>query len=311
MAISVLALAQAAVLTSVVVGVATPRSRKDAATKTPRSAVTPPSEANEPTPQSHAVAVTSDTSPSGLVDVAAASALASSLVMPVVGVVYSALHDGFTERRSGGRMHEALDIMAPRGTPVVSAVDGRLLKLHLSKAGGLMVYAADATDQFILMYAHLDRYADGLVEGAPLHKGQVLGYVGTTGNAPPNAPHLHFAIARGQPSVRWWKGVAVDPYPLLANAPSSVAPAIQVATIDDTVKSPKANAVAKADAAARPLKARKSSTRTQQRARASTSSTKQRALASRAMAPKRSVATKAGSAANGRRVSYGNQTIPR
>jgi hypothetical protein len=231
------------------------------------------------------------------VDDAAASALASSLVIPVVGVVYSALHDGFTERRSGGRMHEALDIMAPRGTPVVSAVDGRLLKLHLSKAGGLMVYAADATDQFILMYAHLDRYADGLVEGAPLHKGQVLGYVGTTGNAPPNAPHLHFAIARGQPSVQWWKGVAVDPYPLLVNAPSSVAPAIQVAAANnDTAKSPTATKASRADTAvaARPRHAvSSSSTRSAQKAQKSTSSRTQRALASRSTAPKKARAVSA------------------
>jgi murein DD-endopeptidase MepM/ murein hydrolase activator NlpD len=124
--------------------------------------------------------------------------------------------------------------MAPRGTPVVSAAEGRLLRLHTSKAGGLMVYAADSTDQFILMYAHLDRYASGLVEGAPLHKGQVIGYVGTTGNAPPNAPHLHFAIARGEPSVQWWKGVAVDPYPLLKSASPSLAPAVQMAVRRDT-----------------------------------------------------------------------------
>jgi murein DD-endopeptidase MepM/ murein hydrolase activator NlpD len=199
-AIPALALAQATVLITVIAGVATHRSRDTASTS--------PS-------------VAPAASVSVIKEVPAESALARSLIMPVVGVVYSALHDNFSERRGGGRMHEALDMMAPRGTPVVSATDGRLLKLHLSKAGGLMVYAADAKDQFILMYAHLDRYADGLVEGAPVHKGQLLGYVGTTGNASANAPHLHFAIARGEPSVHWWKGVAVDPYPLLANAQAS------------------------------------------------------------------------------------------
>ena len=160
-----------------------------------------------------------------------------SFIIPVAGVVASALHDGFMERRSGGRTHEALDIMAPRGTPVVSATDGRLLRLHTSKAGGLMVYAADAADQLILMYAHLDRYASGLVEGAPLRKGQLLGYVGTTGNAPPNAPHLHFAVARGEPSVRWWKGVAINPFPLLTGTSPSAAPPVRLAAIDDTARS--------------------------------------------------------------------------
>jgi murein DD-endopeptidase MepM/ murein hydrolase activator NlpD len=95
-------------------------------------------------------------------------------------------------------------------------VDGRVLKLHESVAGGLMVYAADAADRFILMYGHLDRYAEGLADGASLRRGQVIGYVGTTGNAPPGTPHLHFAIARGRPSVKWWKGTPVNPYPLLA-----------------------------------------------------------------------------------------------
>ena len=81
-----------------------------------------------------------------------------------------------------------------------------------------MVYAADASDRFILMYGHLDHYADGLVEGQPLRSGQVIGYVGTTGNAPANTPHLHFAIARGRPSVAWWRGTPVNPYPLLTGA---------------------------------------------------------------------------------------------
>jgi hypothetical protein len=290
LAFPVLALAQAAVLVTVIGGVAAHRSRDDVAANTPSPIVTLPSR-----PITHPTTVAPATAASGLVNAAEAAKLERSLIIPVVGVVSSALHDNFSERRSGGRMHEALDIMAPRGTPVVSAVDGRLLKLHLSKAGGLMVYAADATDQFILMYAHLDRYADGLVEGAPLHKGQVLGYVGTTGNAPPNAPHLHFAIARGQPSVQWWKGVAVDPYPLLVNAPSSLAPTIQVAAIDDTAKSPPSSKASRADTAVatRPRKAVSSSSKqSAQKARTPTSSRTTRALAARAGASKKSVAVK-------------------
>ncbi|HEU5173152.1 MAG TPA: M23 family metallopeptidase [Gemmatimonadaceae bacterium] len=146
----------------------------------------------------------------------AAAALGGSLVVPVAGVSPEALRGTFDDRRGGGRRHEAIDIMAPRGTPVVSATGGRLLRLHRSRAGGLMVYAADTADRLILMYAHLDRYARDLVAGMPLRRGQLLGYVGSTGNASASAPHLHFAIARGEPSRRWWSGTAVDPFPLLA-----------------------------------------------------------------------------------------------
>lgn len=142
-------------------------------------------------------------------------ALGAVLTIPVQGVRPTDLRDTYNEPR-GGRVHEALDIPAPRGTPVLSASDGKLLKLHNSKPGGLMVYAADATDRFIFMYGHLDRYADGLSEGMMLRRGQVIGYVGTTGNAPPATPHLHFVISRGQPSVSWWKGTPINPYPLLA-----------------------------------------------------------------------------------------------
>jgi murein DD-endopeptidase MepM/ murein hydrolase activator NlpD len=143
--------------------------------------------------------------------------LAAHLVIPVEGVAPDELVDSYADPRGDStRSHEALDILAPRGTPVYSATDGRLLRLYESKAGGLMVYAADATDRFVLMYAHLDAYAPGLVEGAPLRQMQLIGFVGTTGNAPPNTPHLHFAIARGRPSVSWWRGTPVNPYPLLA-----------------------------------------------------------------------------------------------
>jgi len=139
--------------------------------------------------------------------------LRAVLDVPVQGMPRTALRDNYSEARAG-HTHEALDIMAPLGTPVLSATDGKVTKLHESKAGGHMVYAADATDRFILMYAHLDRYADGVTAGMPLRKGQLIGYVGQSGNAA--TPHLHFAIARGKPSVKWWKGTPVNPYPLLA-----------------------------------------------------------------------------------------------
>ena len=143
-------------------------------------------------------------------------ALSGELMIPLPGVQASELRDTFNEKRGGGtRKHEALDILAPRGTPVLSASAGRVLKLHNSKDGGLMVYAADASDRFILMYAHLDHYADGMQDGLPLRQGQIIGYVGTTGNAPPNTPHLHFAIAHPKDVKLWWTGEAIDPRPLL------------------------------------------------------------------------------------------------
>lgn len=148
----------------------------------------------------------------------------TGLLIPVRGVLPNRLRDMFVEGRSGKRLHQAIDIMAPRGTPVVAAAHGTLLKLHTSALGGLMVYAADASDRFILMYAHLDRYAEGLVPGAPIKRGQLLGYVGFTGNASPTAPHLHFAISRGQPSVKWWKGTPINPYPLLVRGVSLSSP---------------------------------------------------------------------------------------
>jgi murein DD-endopeptidase MepM/ murein hydrolase activator NlpD len=143
------------------------------------------------------------------------SALAASLVVPVAGVTPAELHGSFQALRGGGtRQHNALDIPAPRGTPVISATPGRVLRLFNSKAGGLMIYAADATERFIVMYGHLDRYADGIKDGMPLARGQTIGYVGTTGNAPPNVPHLHFAISRTDNVSRWWNGTPIDPAPL-------------------------------------------------------------------------------------------------
>ncbi|MBR9988616.1 MAG: peptidoglycan DD-metalloendopeptidase family protein [Gemmatimonadetes bacterium] len=140
--------------------------------------------------------------------------LARALTVPVAGIARSELRDTYTEAR-GGRVHEAIDILAPRGTPVLSATDGRLLRMFNSRPGGLMVYATDASARFILLYGHLDAYADGLTDGMPLSRGQVIGYVGTTGNASPDTPHLHFGILRGDPNISWWEGVPVNPYLLL------------------------------------------------------------------------------------------------
>jgi peptidoglycan LD-endopeptidase LytH len=145
-----------------------------------------------------------------------------ALLVPVRGVEPSQLRDTYDEKRGGDtRMHEALDIPAPRGTPVLSATGGRVLKLFDSKAGGKMVYAADSSERFILMYAHLDGYASGLTDGAALDRGQLIGYVGFTGNASANAPHLHLAMARSADVSKWWQGTPLDPLPVLAGAEQS------------------------------------------------------------------------------------------
>ncbi|HUR80888.1 MAG TPA: M23 family metallopeptidase [Thermoanaerobaculia bacterium] len=138
-----------------------------------------------------------------------------AMILPVAGVDRTAIHDMFNDAR-GGRRHEAIDIMAPTGTPVIATDDGVVKKLFTSKPGGLTVYQFDPDQRFCYYYAHLDRYAAGLHEGQLLHRGEVLGYVGTTGNAPKNAPHLHFALIRLDKDRRWWKGTYVNPYPLLA-----------------------------------------------------------------------------------------------
>jgi len=149
------------------------------------------------------------------------------LIIPVTGVDRSALHDMFDEMR-GNRRHEAIDIMAPRGTPVIAADDGAVRKLFTSVAGGLTVYEFDPDQRFCYYYAHLDHYAAGLHEGQLLRRGDIVGYVGTTGNAPPDAPHLHFALIRLDPDRKWWKGRYVNPYPLLgAPAAGRVEPAEQ------------------------------------------------------------------------------------
>ena len=140
--------------------------------------------------------------------------LAGEMIVPVVGVKPDDLLDTFDEPR-GTRRHNALDIPAPRGTPVVSATGGKVLRLFPSQAGGLMVYASDPTDRFVLMYGHLDGYAKGIADGMPLARGDTIGFVGTTGNAPPNLPHLHFGVARTSNVARWWTGMPVDPRPLL------------------------------------------------------------------------------------------------
>ena len=139
---------------------------------------------------------------------------APHLAMPVQNVDPVKLTSAFNEIHSG-HPHEALDIMAPRGTPVSAVAEGNVVKLFTSKEGGLTVYQFDNSRTWCFYYAHLDRYAPNLKAGMLLRTGDVLGYVGSTGNASADAPHLHFAVFRLGPEREWWKGTAIDPLPLL------------------------------------------------------------------------------------------------
>ena len=139
------------------------------------------------------------------------------LLVPVEGIAYAQLSDTFDQPRGQERHHEALDIMAPTGTPVRAAGDGRVVKLFNSKPGGITLYQFDPTDRYAYYYAHLQRYADGVKEGMQVKRGDVIGYVGASGNADPNAPHLHFAVVALTPDKQWWKGVPVNPYPMLGD----------------------------------------------------------------------------------------------
>src|SRR6266568_2998011 len=141
--------------------------------------------------------------------------LERNLTLPIRGLSARDIQDTFNQTRGEGRKHDATDILSPRGTPVLAMDDGVIQKLFLSKPGGLTIYEFDREQVFCFYYAHLDRYADGLKEGLPVHRGDVLGYVGTTGNAPPDTPHLHLAIFRLGPEKLWWQGIAIDPYPVL------------------------------------------------------------------------------------------------
>jgi murein DD-endopeptidase MepM/ murein hydrolase activator NlpD len=140
---------------------------------------------------------------------------ALSLIIPVDGITPVQLSDTFTDARGEGRLHDAIDIMAPTGTPVRAVADGRIVKLFDSKPGGLTIYQFDATGTVAFYYAHLDRYADGVVEGQQVKQGDLVGYVGYTGNANPAGPHLHFAIMVLGPEKKWWQGAAINPYPYL------------------------------------------------------------------------------------------------
>jgi peptidoglycan LD-endopeptidase LytH len=134
------------------------------------------------------------------------------LRLPIDGEDIETFKGGFSETRDGARPHEAVDMPAPRNTPVHAVENGTIAKLFTSKAGGLTIYQYDPTERFCYYYAHLERYADGLKDGQAISQGDVIGYVGTTGNAPANTPHLHFAVFELNADKHWWQGKPIDPY---------------------------------------------------------------------------------------------------
>ncbi|WP_413630229.1 M23 family metallopeptidase [Novosphingobium sp. KCTC 2891] len=142
------------------------------------------------------------------------------LIIPVQGVLPEQLVDTYTQARAdGARTHDAIDILAPTGTPVLAAADGRVEKLFLSNDGGNTIYVRSPDARTMSYYAHLSAYAPGLAEGQLVRRGQVIGAVGATGNADPATPHLHFAIFRTTPETPWYQGDPVNPYPLLRGVP--------------------------------------------------------------------------------------------
>jgi murein DD-endopeptidase MepM/ murein hydrolase activator NlpD len=137
------------------------------------------------------------------------------LLVPVQGVSRDQLRDSFGEQRGSDRKHEAIDILAERNTPVIAVEGGTIARLFASDLGGITVYQFDPTTTYVYYYAHLERYAPGLKEADTVRPGQLLGYVGTSGNAPENTPHLHFAIFKLTEKKRWWEGVPIDPFSIL------------------------------------------------------------------------------------------------
>jgi peptidoglycan LD-endopeptidase LytH len=146
-----------------------------------------------------------------------AISLPYQLIIPVAGIRSEQLRDTFTESRSEGRQHDAIDIIAPRGASVMAAVDGTIARLFNSVKGGITLYQLSPDQKFIFYYAHLDRYADGIKDGKPVKQGEVIGYVGDTGNATPGNTHLHFAIWRISDPKKFFYGENLNPFPLLRN----------------------------------------------------------------------------------------------
>ena len=203
---------------------ATPESAvPPSATPTPEASAPAPPSAAPPSPPppplasepSSAPAPLTAASPVGEADIAALKLKA--LLIPVAGVRANQLRDTFNDGRSEGRQHEALDIMAAAGTPVLAAADGKVVRLFQSQKGGITLYQADSSGLYFYYYAHLQRYADGVSEGKDIKRGDVIAYVGDTGNAGAGNYHLHFAISKPLTPGKWSGGAPINPYPFFIN----------------------------------------------------------------------------------------------
>jgi peptidoglycan LD-endopeptidase LytH len=189
-------------------------SSDNASATPPPTLPAPAASASDKTPATDLAAATPAP---GLVNDADITALkARDLLIPVAGVTANQLRDSFYDGRSEGRTHEALDIMAAGGTPVLAAADGTIVRLFHSDKGGITLYEMDASGLYVYYYAHLQRYADGISEGKRLSRGEVIAYVGDTGNAGAGNYHLHFAIAKPAAPGKWSGGNPINPYPILA-----------------------------------------------------------------------------------------------
>jgi murein DD-endopeptidase MepM/ murein hydrolase activator NlpD len=139
-----------------------------------------------------------------------------NLVIPVAGADMSKVPDSFFAERDGGeRVHRALDILAPRGTPILAADDGKILRMSTSTLGGICMYTVDPAGRIVYYYAHMDHYNEAMSPGRAIVRGDTLGFVGTTGNAPKNTPHLHFQIMRWPADGKYWNGEPIDPFDYL------------------------------------------------------------------------------------------------
>ena len=197
---------------------AVPATPDGVAAPTEMSGATPPAGAAS-APAQGKVSALPPVHPSG--DSAGAGLLAQhGLMVPVTGIQPTQLSDNYEQSR-GQRKHEAIDILAPTGTPVVAVDSGRIAKLFTSKPGGLTIYQFDPQQRLAYYYAHLQAYAPGVKEGMEVKRGDLLGYVGSTGNADPRTPHLHFAIFRLGTPPKWWEGEPVNPYPALSQGQAS------------------------------------------------------------------------------------------
>lgn len=171
-----------------------------------------------PAPPRSAVAVPAHVGPRSatVTDADLARLWERQLMVPVEGVAVRSLPDNYTSGRANGRIHGALDILAPRATPVLAAADHVIGRLFEGPIGGIVIYAYDDDEQFVYYYAHLERYRRGLTVGDRVAKGSVIGYVGTTGNAPLNTPHLHFQVMKRGRGRVWWDGPPINPHSFFA-----------------------------------------------------------------------------------------------